>query len=553
MQKIAVDLTPLLSGGANGGAKPMVLALLRKLPLIMPEFQFVLLTNSESHDELSVLDRENVSRYCIYRPSTGKSPDEPASQLVSKFGMSIFPRLRAFFLAKLPARMILFLKQVKRNFEKPQYLFSQSFLKSQNIDLLFCPFTAPEFRDPYIPTVSIIYDLQFVEYPQFFDPDDLMHRRQSFEKAIRVADHLVTISSFVRQTVLQNSSVPPDKITPILIGQVQDFPNPAADFSGEVLARLSVVAEKFLLFPANFWAHKNHSTLLIAYQMYLSKNPQSDVKLVCTGALDDRKSELIRIASVMGLGDRVVFPGFLSDQEMGVLYKHALALLFPSLYEGFGIPLLEAFSAGIPVACSNTTSLPEVGGDAAYYFNPHSPKEIAKAIEKITLDNDLRNQLIAKGYERLTQLGDVERMALEYAQVLRETLSCQRDYQYDLIGVTPDFWLQDFVDFTYPDSNEERIFEMSVDVPEWSPFPVVVECINDGKRINEWHLPRARRTNILVQLPKQSSHIRFLCAPTFVPVNLGIGSDTRNLSVRFMSCWVKDTAGKILFEANNQP
>lgn len=553
MQKIAVDLTPLLPGGANGGAKPMVLALLKKLPRIMPDVKFLLLTNSRSHDELNVLDRENVSRYCIYQPSMGEASGRPASQFVSKFGMPTFLRIRSFLLANLPAQIIFYLKRIKRSFERPQYLFSQSFLQSQNVDLLFCPFTAPEFRDPYIPTVSIIYDLQFIEYPQFFDPDDLAHRRQSFEKAIRVADHLVTISNFVRQTVLQNSSLPPDKITPIHIGHVQDFPKPTSDFSVAFLAQLALEAEKFLLFPANFWAHKNHATLLIAFQMYLNKYPTSEVKLVCTGALDDRKSELIKIADLMGLGSRVVFPGFLTDREMGVLYKNARALIFPSLYEGFGIPLLEAFLAGIPVACSNTTSLPEVGGDAAYYFNPHSPKEIAQAIEKITSNKDLRSQLIAKGYERLAQIGDSERMAVEYAQVLKKSLSHQRDYQYDLIGVTPDSWLQDFLDFTYPHSNDERVFEMNVGVPEWSPFPVVIECIIDGKRIKEWDLPRARQTEIVIKLPKQGSHLRFICSPTFVPINLGIGPDTRSLSARFISCWVKDNAGMTLFEANEQP
>jgi glycosyltransferase involved in cell wall biosynthesis len=116
----------------------------------------------------------------------------------------------------------------------------------------------------------------------------------------------------------------------------------------------------------------------------------------------------------MGLGDRVLFPGYASETEMAALYRASLGLLFPSLYEGFGLPLLEAMALGVPVLASDTTCIPEVAGDAALYFDPRVPRAIVSAIERLCTDPELGQRLVAAGRARAASLGDPDDEASEY-------------------------------------------------------------------------------------------------------------------------------------------
>jgi glycosyltransferase involved in cell wall biosynthesis len=126
----------------------------------------------------------------------------------------------------------------------------------------------------------------------------------------------------------------------------------------------------------------------------------------------------------LGVSEHICLPGYVSTDELTVLYQSARALIFPSLYEGFGMPVLEAMANGVPVLCSNMTSLPEVAGDAALFFDPRSPKSIAQAIETIlNASSQQKQDLIQKGHARVKFFGDAKRMAHEYALVLEKTLA----------------------------------------------------------------------------------------------------------------------------------
>jgi glycosyltransferase involved in cell wall biosynthesis len=124
-------------------------------------------------------------------------------------------------------------------------------------------------------------------------------------------------------------------------------------------------------------------------------------------------------ADGMKLGDRVLFPGYLSEAELAALLSGCRALIFPSLYEGFGMPVIEAMAAGKPVLCSTVASLPEVAGDAALFFDPRMPAEIAGAIERIDSHAALRERLIRAGYANAARFSDPDRMAAEYLSVLK--------------------------------------------------------------------------------------------------------------------------------------
>ena len=189
-----------------------------------------------------------------------------------------------------------------------------------------------------------------------------------------------------------------------------------------ILQRLGLRGNEFLLYPANFWAHKNHRMLLTAFVMYRARHPESNLRLVCTGALENEKKVLQEAVYRMGQKDWIILPGFLTEEEFAAIFASCLALVFPSLYEGFGMPVLEAMALEKPVICSNVTSLPEVAGDAAFYVDPRKPREIVNAIERIATDKDLRKRLIDQGRHRLAESGGPEKMAREYLDVFLDVM-----------------------------------------------------------------------------------------------------------------------------------
>jgi len=130
----------------------------------------------------------------------------------------------------------------------------------------------------------------------------------------------------------------------------------------------------------------------------------------------------------MGLEEWIILPGYLLDDELVALLESCQALIFPSLFEGSGTPVLEAMAFGKPVLCSNVTSLPEVAGDAALYFHPERPMEIVRTIERIETEPGLIASLVERGYRRLTTLGTPDDMAQEYLRVFREAVTDPRSF-----------------------------------------------------------------------------------------------------------------------------
>jgi glycosyltransferase involved in cell wall biosynthesis len=267
-------------------------------------------------------------------------------------------------------------------------------------DPAWCIYPYPDRHDRFssdsnVKYCSIIFDLQHRVFPQFFSVAERWKREESYSSAIRRANVIATISSF-------SSS----EIQRIYGGIVQ---RPSVVYAGAPIAEKSwcnsVLPEEFLLYPANAWAHKNHVNLFRAFKILSIKYP--NIKLVLTGVRKAASKAFIDALNIPGVEHR----GYVSDDELSLLRRHAVCLVFPSLYEGFGMPVIEALSVGTPVACSNTTSLPEVGGDAAEYFNPLDPEEIAAAIERAIANRDIpawqnkaREQATKFSFERTAHL-----------------------------------------------------------------------------------------------------------------------------------------------------
>ncbi|MBK1647757.1 glycosyltransferase family 4 protein [Rhabdochromatium marinum] len=401
---IAIDVTPLLPGGGNGGVKILTLTLIEQLARLAPHTQFLLLTQQSVYEELACLEGVNVSRYLLPEPGIAA----PVRRWMQRAGRLILPLLPSSWargLGRLGYAVHGRLKGAGRR---------QGLLKQLGADVLLCPFTAPTFAEPSVPCLSVLHDLQFKTYPELFAPDDLANRDWSFRDACQRADALVAISRYTLDSALATGLPKPECMHQI-------YPRVASRMGAgheaddrRLLKSYRLRPGRYLLYPANFWKHKNHALLLTAFGIAAQTGLPANFALVCTGAPGARQQELIATANALGIGSRLCFPGYVTEDTLAVMLRGAGGLVFPSLYEGFGMPVIEAMAAGVPVACSQVTALPEVAGDAALLFDPHQPDAIAQAMVRLITDQALRARLIAAGRQRAAALSEAERMAAEY-------------------------------------------------------------------------------------------------------------------------------------------
>jgi Glycosyltransferase len=336
--------------------------------------------------------------------------------------------------------------------------------------------------------------------------------------------------------VLRNSDIAPDHVYTVHIQLPFRLPSVTADAVSATLRRFELVADQFLLYPANFWAHKNHQMLLTAYGMHHARYSESVLKLVCTGAPGPRLDYFREAAMAMGLADKVVFPGFIDDSELAALMASCKAVIFPSLFEGFGMPILEAMAAGKPVLCSNVTSLPEIAGDAALLFDPKRPTEIADAIRRIASDSFLVQELIDKGKQRVMAFGDAQKMAQQYWDVFLTAMNsvCNKDA---LHGVYPDGWCSERVHIVHQRSETARELALELSAPPWLPYRelTIKLFISDGE-VLRYKLQRGGQLSIHRELPSQGGIVEMTIAPIFQPKALNINDDTRVLGCQMQSC-----------------
>jgi len=391
--RIAIDLTPLQPGGKNGGAKILTLTLLQQLQYLSPRSHFLLLTAAWNCDELCQYENERVRCYQV--------ADWPLQKYLEE---------RQF--------ISLLSRQLPRKIKSK--LFKQSILKARNINVLFCPFTSTERCEKGIPVVSIFYDFQHLEYPDFFSSKERDHRTRFLQKAVEDSSAIACISDFTRQSLFKYFNPQQTHISVVPIAIHQRWSGLRETEVQQQLAILNLESSNYAFYPANYWPHKNHRFLLKAYQSYLAKFPNSDLNFVFTGSLEEEERMLQAEATNMGLRDRVRFLGFLNEQQLEAIWRGCKCLVFPSLYEGFGIPLLEAMAFGKPVLSSNSGSLPEVGGDAALYFDPCNSHEFVKQLSIIENDKALCKNLVQKGHQNLKRFKP-EAMAYRYLEIFVNT------------------------------------------------------------------------------------------------------------------------------------
>ncbi len=210
------------------------------------------------------------------------------------------------------------------------------------------------------PSVVSLLDLQHLDLPSLFSRSERAFRAIAWHRSVRGADRVITISEFVRDRAVELLGLDPARVHPIHLGIDHERFKPAA----------GIEREGFLLYPARRWPHKNHERLFEAFALLRRERPE--LRLVLTGG-----------GPTGAVPEGVEVRGAVRTDELVALYRRAGALVFPSLYEGFGQPPVEAMACGCPVACSNVASLPEVVGDAARLFDPHDASAIAAAARDV--------------------------------------------------------------------------------------------------------------------------------------------------------------------------
>ena len=267
--------------------------------------------------------------------------------------------------------------------------------------------------------VVTVHDLWLDRYPQY--SAKLFGQRASFRRTKRTAwraRKVITVSEYSARDIESLYGLSRDRIVVIPNGVSDDF-RPATDGSSlaEIRKRFGIHGERFILFVGGADPRKNHRTFLAACARKVRQ--LEACSLVLVGDPVHRVGDLRQTAVTFGLEDRVICTGRLAMADMRLLYSHADLFVFPSIYEGFGMPVLEAMACGAPVITSNRTSLPEVAGDAAILVNPEDPDELADAIVSVLEDRPLRDGLTAKGFERAKQF--------TWEQAARRTLALYRE------------------------------------------------------------------------------------------------------------------------------
>jgi len=245
--------------------------------------------------------------------------------------------------------------------------------------------------------VLTVYDLTTSFFPQNFV---LKHRivfGSFVPLSIRKADHIVAISESTKRDIVEHFKIPDDRIT-VVHGAAEDrFRRPADP------ARLAAVREKYrlperyILFVGVIEPRKNVPGLLEAFASIAQRIPHH---LVVAGGLGWKYDSVFTTVRRLGLGERVVFPGFIADEDLVPLYQGAELFVYPSFYEGFGLPVLEAMSCGVPVVTSNLSSLPEVTGNAAELVDPQDIGQIAEAMHRVLTDEVRRRRMVQEGMAR---------------------------------------------------------------------------------------------------------------------------------------------------------
>jgi glycosyltransferase involved in cell wall biosynthesis len=297
-----------------------------------------------------------------------------------------------------------------------ELLRSDGTIERAGVDVIHFPMQEAFLTE--VPSIYQPHDLQHLHLPELFTERERLRRELVYRTNCERASLVVVMTSWGKRDIGNHYGLPDEKVRVVTWGSVLlEYPAPSAADLERLRNGLSLPGE-FLLYPAQTWPHKNHGRLLAALAMLRDRDGMR-IPLVCPGRPNEFFPRVIDQVHAVGLEDETLFPGFVSPIELRGLYSLATALVFPSKFEGWGMPVTEAFASALPVACSSATGLPDVVGEAGLIFDPDSRREMGDSVARLWTDASLREQLIERGLRR-SELFSVDRSVRLFRAIYRQ-------------------------------------------------------------------------------------------------------------------------------------
>jgi glycosyltransferase involved in cell wall biosynthesis len=275
---------------------------------------------------------------------------------------------------------------------------SDGLIEKTGVALIHFPNQSAFLTD--VPSIYHPWDLQHIHLPTYFDSGTVRARETAYRAFCAQARMVSVATTWQKRDLIAQYRLPEDKVRVVAPGSVLSlYPTPSPSDLGSAQQRFAL-PPRFIYYPAQTWPHKNHLGLLDALARLRARDGLT-VPLVSSGKRNDFYPEVDKRIRELKLEGQVIFLGFVSPRDVQCLYRLCQFMVFPTFFEGFGLPLLEAFEAEAPVACSSTSSVAALAGDAALLFDPHNPAEIADSIRRLWTDTELCGRLVERGRERL--------------------------------------------------------------------------------------------------------------------------------------------------------
>ncbi|KKQ78830.1 MAG: Glycosyl transferase group 1 [Parcubacteria group bacterium GW2011_GWC2_38_7] len=291
-------------------------------------------------------------------------------------------------------------------------------LFAKSVDLLFMPV---QYVPYFCPTkvVCTVHDLAFITHPSYFKPLKRILYSKMTTYSVKKACRIIAVSQSTKNDLVKYYRIKPEKITVICHGYNRDLFK--EKFSLEVIKKTKdkygLADKNYILYVGELQPRKNITTLIKAFNSV--KDSITKYHLVIVGRKGWYYEDIFKHVENYKLHDRIIFTGYVPEKDLPVLMNQAKVFVYPSLYEGFGLPVIEAMACGAPVITSNVSSLPEVAGDAAILVDPYNVDDIANAIYNVINDKELRESLIYKGLKRAKEFS-WEKAAKETLEVFEE-------------------------------------------------------------------------------------------------------------------------------------
>lgn len=273
----------------------------------------------------------------------------------------------------------------------------------KGVDIFFSPHIFLSAVSKKCKSVATFHDLSFEKYPEFYSAGkNYWHFSMNPKKQAREADKIIAVSKSTKDDLVKLYEINPEKIRVIYSGVNQELRIKNQESKISEVKKKYNLPEKYILYLGTLEPRKNIIGLIKAFELF-KKSRRSQVagrKLIIAGSKGWLYKDIFKTARNSFAKDDLIFTGFIADRDKPILYSQAELFIYPSFYEGFGFPPLEAMAAGTPVITSNFSSLPEAAGDAAITINPYNLDELYRAMEAVLSDGKLKNILIKKGFEQ---------------------------------------------------------------------------------------------------------------------------------------------------------